>query len=159
MEFVDVSQSVPYILELVSDTNCAFVENPVITVVFAHKHTSVGIMLYFVSDYSDEIIITWYTMAGTKLMSDTFYPDCLAYYYQHQEDNYGKIIQTSQTIDLTGGYISQAKARGYGVVSMDNAYTGEIYTGEGGSYNGFTAVKSVLPKRGTQNYKKGNGKA
>lgn len=39
----------------------------------------------------------------------------------------------SQSIDLTGGFISSAKCRGYSKIATDYAYTGtEIYTGERG---------------------------
>lgn len=47
----------------------------------------------------------------------------------------GKTITTgitSQSIDLTGGFIAQAVCRGYSKVVTENAYTGEIYAGERG---------------------------
>lgn len=39
---------------------------------------------------------------------------------------------TSQTIDLTGGFIATAKCRGYSKVVTNFAYTGEFYSGERG---------------------------
>ena len=36
----------------------------------------------------------------------------------------------SQTIDLTGGFLANAKCRGYSIVVSENYYTGtELYTG------------------------------
>lgn len=39
---------------------------------------------------------------------------------------------TSQTIDLTGGFIAQATCRGYSKVTVSHDYTGEFYAGERG---------------------------
>ncbi len=39
---------------------------------------------------------------------------------------------TSQTVDLTGGFIAQATCRGYSKVTVTHDYTGEFYAGERG---------------------------
>lgn len=51
------------------------------------------------------------------------------------KDTRGKMVTTgitSQSIDLTGGFIAHAVCRGYSKVVTENAYTGEIFTGERG---------------------------
>ena len=52
-----------------------------------------------------------------------------------QRDYIGQVIVTkiiSQTIDLTGGFLTTAKCVGWDSQSTDFAYTGEIYAGERG---------------------------
>lgn len=75
-----------------SQSDCTFASNPVMEISFTKQHSSAGLTLHFADDYPAEIMITWYTLAGTKLESKTFYPDSLIYVCQHQVENYGKIV-------------------------------------------------------------------
>lgn len=77
--------------EALSKAECTFETNPKITITFKEQHTSAAITLYFEDDPPAELKITWYTIAGTKLITETFYPDSLIYVCNNQVQNYGKI--------------------------------------------------------------------
>lgn len=74
-----------------SKEDCSFESNPKVQIRFSAQHSSAGITLYFVDDYPAELIITWYTVSGIKLISKTFYPDRLVYVCNHPVQNYGRI--------------------------------------------------------------------
>lgn len=74
-----------------SKDGCTFETNPKITITFKEQHTSAAITLYFEDEPPAELKITWYTVAGTKLVTETFYPDSLIYVCNNQVQNYGKI--------------------------------------------------------------------
>ena len=74
-----------------SKDDCSFETNPKITITFREQHTSAAITLYFEDNPPAELKITWYTIAGTKLVTETFYPDSLIYVCNKQVQNYGKI--------------------------------------------------------------------
>lgn len=77
--------------EELSKADCTFETNPKITITFKEQHTSAAITLYFEDEFPAELKITWYTVAGTKLVTETFYPDSLIYVCNTQVQNYGKI--------------------------------------------------------------------
>lgn len=77
--------------DTLSKEDCTFETNPKITVTFQEQHTSAAITLYFEDKFPAELKITWYTSAGTKLVTETFYPDSLIYVCNNQVQNYGKI--------------------------------------------------------------------
>lgn len=77
--------------DTLSKEDCTFETNPKITVTFQEQHTSAAITLYFEDEFPAELKITWYTSAGTKLVTETFYPDSLIYVYNQQIQNYGKV--------------------------------------------------------------------
>lgn len=77
--------------EALSKDGCTFETNPKITITFKEQHTSAAITLYFEDETPAELKITWYTIAGTKLVTETFYPDSLIYVCNTQVQNYGKI--------------------------------------------------------------------
>lgn len=77
--------------ETLSKADCTFETNPKITITFKKQHTSAAITLYFEDEPPAELKITWYTVAGTKLVTETFYPDSLIYVCNNQVQNYGKI--------------------------------------------------------------------
>lgn len=77
--------------EALSKDGCTFETNPKITITFKEQHTSAAITLYFEDEPPAELKITWYTIAGTKLITETFYPDSLIYVCNTQGQNYGKI--------------------------------------------------------------------
>lgn len=77
--------------EALSKDGCTFETNPKITITFKEQHTSAAITLYFEDEPPAELKITWYTIAGTKLITETFYPDSLIYVCNTQVHNYGKI--------------------------------------------------------------------
>lgn len=77
--------------EALSNDSCTFETNPKITITFKEQHTSAAITLYFEDEPPAELKITWYTIAGTKLVTETFYPDSLIYVCNTQVQNYGKI--------------------------------------------------------------------
>lgn len=77
--------------DALSKEDCTFEKDPKITVTFQEQHTSAAITLYFEDEPPAELKITWYTIAGTKLITETFYPDSLIYVCNNQVQNYGKI--------------------------------------------------------------------
>ena len=77
--------------DALSMDDCTFETNPKITITFKEQHTSAAITLYFEDEPPAELKITWYTIAGTKLITETFYPDSLIYVCNNQVQNYGKI--------------------------------------------------------------------
>jgi hypothetical protein len=77
--------------DALSKEDCTFETDPKITVTFQKHHTSAAITLYFEDEPPAELKITWYTIAGTKLITETFYPDSLIYVCNNQVQNYGKI--------------------------------------------------------------------
>lgn len=77
--------------EALSKDDCTFETNPKITITFKEQHTSAAITLYFEDEPPAELKITWYMIAGTKLVTETFYPDSLIYACNTQVQNYGKI--------------------------------------------------------------------
>lgn len=77
--------------DALSKEDCTFETDPKITVTFQEQHTSAAITLYFEDEPTAELKITWYTIAGTKLITETFYPDSLIYVCNNQVQNYGKI--------------------------------------------------------------------
>lgn len=74
-----------------SRDDCTFKSNPKLLIQFTSQHSSAGITLYFEDDYPAELMITWYTVSGIKLISKTFYPDSLVYVCDNPVQNYGKI--------------------------------------------------------------------
>nr|DAI61089.1 MAG TPA: hypothetical protein [Caudoviricetes sp.] len=85
--------------DTLSKADCTFETNPKITVTFQEQHTSAAITLYFEDEFPAELKITWYTSAGTKLVTETFYPDSLIYVCNQQIQNYGKVeIEFVKTI-------------------------------------------------------------
>lgn len=77
--------------DALSKEDCTFETDPKITVTFQEQHTSAAITLYFEDEPPAELKITWYTIAGTKLITETFYPDSLIYVCNTHVQNYGKI--------------------------------------------------------------------
>ncbi len=77
--------------DVLSKDGCTFETNPKITITFKEQHTSAALTLYFEDEPPAELKITWYTIAGTKLVTETFYPDSLIYVCNTQVQNYGKI--------------------------------------------------------------------
>ena len=77
--------------DALSKEDCTFETDPKITVTFQEQHTSEAITFYFEDEPPAELKITWYTIAGTKLITETFYPDSLIYVCNTQVQNYGKI--------------------------------------------------------------------
>lgn len=74
-----------------SKEDCTFESNPKVTVQFTGQHASAAVTLYFEDEYPAEMVITWYTVAGTKLISKTFYPNALVYVCDNPVQNYGRI--------------------------------------------------------------------
>lgn len=87
----DNPTDVPFWSSNMSGDDCLYENNPVLQVVFTKTHSSIGLYLHFSGDIPDEILVTWYTLYGTKLIAKTFYPDSAEYFCQCQVENYGKI--------------------------------------------------------------------
>ena len=87
----DNPNNIAFWSEALSKDDCTFETNPKITITFKEQHTSAAITLYFEDEPPAELKITWYTIAGTKLITETFYPDSLIYVCNNQVQNYGKI--------------------------------------------------------------------
>ncbi len=83
---------VPYWSDEKSDIKGLYVKNPMLEVSFSKVHSSIGLSLYFAEDIPAEIMVTWYTLYGSKLDSATFYPDSKEYFCKHHVQNYGKIV-------------------------------------------------------------------
>lgn len=87
----DSPTNIAYWSEYHSNADCKFTVDPIFTIAFTTTHTSSGITLTFQDDYPVEILVTWFTVAGTKICAKTFYPDSLVYYCRNQTTLYGKI--------------------------------------------------------------------
>lgn len=87
----DNPNNIAFWSDALSNDSCTFETNPKITITFKEQHTSAAITLYFEDEPPAELKITWYTIAGTKLVTETFYPDSLIYVCNTQVQNYGKI--------------------------------------------------------------------
>ena len=87
----DVPEDIAFWSEEQSRDDCTFESNPKLLIQFTSQHSSAGITLYFADDYPAELMITWYTVTGIKLISKTFYPDSLVYVCDNPVQNYGKI--------------------------------------------------------------------
>lgn len=87
----DNPNNIAFWSEELSKDDCTFETNPKITITFKKQHTSAAITLYFEDNTPAELKITWYTIVGTKLVTETFYPDSLIYVCNNQVQNYGKI--------------------------------------------------------------------
>lgn len=87
----DNPNNIAFWSEALSKDDCTFETNPKITITFKEQHTSAAITLYFEDNPPAELKITWYTIVGTKLVTETFYPDSLIYVCNNQVQNYGKI--------------------------------------------------------------------
>ncbi|MDD6195259.1 MAG: hypothetical protein PUB19_10290 [Lachnospiraceae bacterium] len=72
--------------------DCTFEVNPKITISFSGQHSSSGLTLYFEDEYPEEIKVSWYTLYGSELITETYYPDNLVYECRNQVHNYGKIV-------------------------------------------------------------------
>ncbi len=92
----DAPEDVPYFSDEKSDENRHYAYNPILEITFRKAHSSIGLTLHFASDIPAEIEIIWYTLSGTKLISETFYPDAAEYFCENNVQNYGKI-----TIEFT----------------------------------------------------------
>lgn len=88
---LDNPNDIAFWSDVLSKDGCTFETNPKITITFKEQHTSAAITLYFEDEPPAELKITWYTIAGTKLVTETFYPDSLIYVCNTQVQNYGKI--------------------------------------------------------------------
>ena len=87
----DNTEDIVFWSNQLSDEECYFKSKPKITISFTQQHSSAGVTLYFADEYPEEIIVTWYTLAGSQLDKKTFYPEGLIYTCINQVSNYGKI--------------------------------------------------------------------
>lgn len=85
-------QDVPYWSDDMSDEAGRFAVPPTLEIRFTESHSSVGITLYFSGDIPETVVITWYTVYGTRLESAEFHPDGQVYFCSHNVQNYGKIL-------------------------------------------------------------------
>lgn len=82
---------IPFWGDELSNVDCEYVKNPVLEVHFSEAHSSIGLNLYFAEDVPEEILITWYTLYGTRLISATYLPDNKEFFCWQNVQNYGKI--------------------------------------------------------------------
>ena len=99
------AQDVAYWSDSSSDEECSFAEETWLKIDFTKPHTSAGIKLYFIGEYPEAVKITWYSLAGSKLAEDCFYPDCLEYFCDKQVEGYGKIEITFLSTTLPERYV------------------------------------------------------
>jgi len=83
---------IPFWGDELSDSCCQYIRNPVLEVNFTEAHSSIGLNLFFAEDVPAEILITWYTLYGTRLISETYYPDSKEFFCRQNVQNYGKIM-------------------------------------------------------------------
>lgn len=72
-----------------SNERCEFENVGAVMVTFSKTHSSAGITLYFAGDYPLKIRITWYTLEGTILETEMFYPDSAIYVCRKMVQDYG----------------------------------------------------------------------
>ena len=87
----ELPEDVAYWSTEMSDADCLYTDNPMLEINFTVTHSSIGLTLYFAGDIPAEILITWYTLYGTKIISQVFYPDKREYFCNCNVQNYGKI--------------------------------------------------------------------
>ena len=87
----DAPEDIAFWSSVLSKEDCTFEINPKLEIMFKEQHSSAGITLYFTDEFPSELKITWYTANGSKLLTETFYPDSLIYVCNRQAQNYGKI--------------------------------------------------------------------
>ena len=75
-----------------SNANCEFEKNPQITILFSSMHSSSALTLYFIDEAPAEIKITWYSLYGSMLAQETYYPETCIFVCDKQIENYGKIV-------------------------------------------------------------------
>jgi hypothetical protein len=98
-------QDIGYWSAAKSNDNCEFTTNPKITVNFTGQHTTSGLTFYFAGYYPAEIRVSWYSLTGVKIVTETFEPDQLIYIARKQVANFGKLeIEFTKTC-LPGQYI------------------------------------------------------
>lgn len=85
------ARDVAYWSDDISDDRGHFAVPPALDVSFAEAHSSVGITLYFSGDIPETVVITWYTVYGTRLEAVEFHPDRQVYFCSHNVQNYGKL--------------------------------------------------------------------
>lgn len=90
--FPEEPEDVPYWSNEISDETGIYEKTPSLEIVFSKAHSSIGLTLYFGEDIPREVRITWYTLYGTKLQTDTFYPDSREYFCSKNVQNYEKIV-------------------------------------------------------------------
>ena len=84
-------EDVPYWSEEKSDESCCYINNPTLEITFTKPHTSIGLNLHFAEEVPAKILVTWYTLSGSKLISQTFYPDSAEFFCRCHVQEYGKI--------------------------------------------------------------------
>lgn len=85
-------EDVPWWSDEKSDAEGSYVKPPSLEISFTQPHSSIGLTLYYAEDYPAEVRITWYTLYGSKLCSQVFYPNSREYFCQRQVQNYGKLV-------------------------------------------------------------------
>lgn len=84
-------EDVPFWSDEKSNEAGAYAKNPTLEITFTRPHSSIGLTLHFAEDIPGEVMITWYTLYGSKLMAAVFYPDSMDYFCKCQVQNYGRI--------------------------------------------------------------------
>lgn len=72
-----------------SNEECEFENAGVAVVAFTKPHSSAGITLYFAGNYPAAVRITWYTLEGSVLEREIFYPNTQKYVCRKMVQNYG----------------------------------------------------------------------
>ena len=85
------AQDVPFWTAGMSDGNGRFAEPPTLEVRFTEPHSSVGMTLHFSGDIPETVVVTWYTVYGTKLEAVEFHPDARVFFCSHNVLDYGRI--------------------------------------------------------------------
>ena len=83
---------VPFWSDEISNAEGNYAKAPALEIAFSRVHSSIGLTLYFSGDVPAELCVTWYTLYGTKLCSEIFYPDANEFVCRRQVENYGKIV-------------------------------------------------------------------
>ncbi len=105
LDVMNNPQNIGYWSANKSNDNCEFTTAPKITINFTGQHTTSGLTFYFGGNYPAEIRVSWYSLSGVKIVTETFEPDQLIYIARKQVTNFGKLeIEFTKTC-LPGEYI------------------------------------------------------
>lgn len=88
---VEKPNDVPYWSDEKSNVEGYYTKNPTVEISFTQTHSSIGLTLHFAEDIPAEILVSWYTLYGTKLQERVFYPTQKVYFCKCNVQNYGKI--------------------------------------------------------------------
>lgn len=99
LEFYEDGDTIGYISNLTSDSECNFASFPTATFTFGNKYSSDGVTIYFLNNYCRNINIKYYD--GETLLNEKDYIcEELIHFFPLLVELYNKIVITFQTAEL-----------------------------------------------------------